>query len=246
MAKLLVGLFIVAVCSLELMGLKVSAGSSYSSSYVLQETALGGIGYQGSQLAIPESTNYQLGQSSGGILGFGTSADSTLQIKAGHTTTGFPALSFATISPDVNFGSFSPTTTAIATASFEVSNYTSYGYVVEIIGNPPSFNGHTISAMSTTGTSQAGIEQFGINLVANTSPVTFGANPNHGQFGYGSATSNYSTPNNYRYVSTDNIASAPQTSGLTIYTISYIVNVSSLTTAGPYTGGQTIICTATF
>ena len=246
MAKLLVGLFIIAMCSLDFMGVKVSAGSSYSNDYELQETALGGIGYKGSQLAIPKSADYQLEQSSGGILGFGTSADSTLQIKAGHTNTAFPALSFGVVSPDVDFGTFSPTSTAIGTASFEASDYTSYGYVVEILGSAPSFDTHTISSIYPAGTSEAGIEQFGINLVANTSPVSFGAGPNHGQFGYGSPTGNYSNTNNYQFLSGDNIASAPQTSGLTIYTISYIVNVSSITPAGPYTGSQTLICTATY
>jgi hypothetical protein len=100
--------------------------------------------------------------------------------------------------------------------------------------------------MSTTGPSQAGVEQFGLNLVANTSPVSLGANPNHGQFGVGSAATNYATTNNYRFVSGETIASAPKSSGMTIYTISYIVNVSSLTPGGQYSSNQTVICTGTY
>lgn len=211
-----------------------------STNYQFDETTLGGTG-----LTDTQSAHYQAAES-GGILGFGNSADSTLQVNNGHTTTSDPALSFAVDTPTVSLGSFSPSTTATATSTFQVSDYTSYGYIVQALGNPPSYNGHTISAMSTTGPSDSGIEQFGINLVANTSPISLGANPDHGQFGVGSASSNYGTTNNYRFVSGETIASAPQSSGVTTYTISYIVNVSSLTPAGTYSGGQTIICTGTY
>jgi hypothetical protein len=212
-----------------------------STDYQFVETSLGGVGARNTA-----STNYQA-STSGAILGFGTSADATMQIKAGNETTNDPALSFAIDSPSVSFGSFSPTTTAVATSSFQVSNYTSYGYVVGIYGSTPTnVGGHSITAMSTTATSQTGVEQFGINLVSNSSPSSFGANPNNGQFGYGTAASNYSTANNFRYVNGDTIASAPKSSGLTIYTISYIVNVSSLTPGGQYSTGETIICTGTY
>lgn len=212
-----------------------------SADYQFEETSLGGVG-----LTNTASPDYQASES-GGILGFGTSADSTMQIKAGHETTNDPALSFAIDTPNVSFGIFSPSTTAVATSSFQVSDYTSYGYVVGIYGSPPTnISGHSIAAMSTSGTSHTGIEQFGINLVANTSPSSFGSNPNNGQFGSGSAESNYATANNFLYVNGDTVASAPKSSGMTIYTISYIVNVSSLTPGGQYTTGQTIICTGTY
>jgi hypothetical protein len=85
-----------------------------------------------------------------------------------------------------------------------------------------------------------------MNLVANTSPISFGANPDHGQFGFGSASTNYGTANNFRFVNGETIASAPKSSGQTIYTISYLVNVNSLTPGGNYTSSQTLICTGTF
>jgi hypothetical protein len=78
--------------------------------------------------------------------------------------------------------------------TFSVLNYTSYGYVVQIFGDPPTNGTHTIVPMSTTGASQISEEQFGINLVANTVPSSIGANPDNGQFGFGSVESNYNTP----------------------------------------------------
>ena len=211
-----------------------------STNYRFVETALGGTGGYDSQ-----SANFRA-DGSGAILGIGNSLGTGFQINAGNLTTPDPALSFAITSGSVNFGNFSAATTATSTATFEVINYTSFGYVVQILGTPPKYGSHTISAMTSTGSSQTGIEQYGINLVANTSPSSFGANPDQGEFGYGVAATNYNTPNNYRFVSGETIASAPKSSGKTIYTISYIVNVSSLTPGGQYTGSQTIICTGTY
>jgi hypothetical protein len=240
MTKRLAGLCgLVAVGVLSLANV-ASADPSSSAHFTLDESFVGGGG-----LVQSSSNNYQVGESLGDAA-VGDSSSNNFQAQAGFPTTGDPALSFTVNSSLANFGSFSPATAATATATFSVSNYTSYGYIVQIVGNPPTKGSHTIAAMSTTGPSQAGTEQFGINLVANTSPISFGANPDHGNFGFGSATSNYGTANNFRYVSGETIASAPKSSGVTTYTISYIVNVSSLTPGGTYSGNQVLVCTGTY
>ncbi|MDB5183114.1 MAG: exported protein of unknown function [Candidatus Saccharibacteria bacterium] len=211
-----------------------------STNYRISEPSVGGIG-----TAKTSSPGYQA-LTSGGIIGFGNSTGTLTQINAGHETTDEPALSFAVASSSVNFGSFSATTTATTTSTFAVLDYTSYGYVVQVLGNAPSNGVHTIDSMASTGPSTVGVEQFGINLVANTSPSSFGANPDHGQFGFGSASANYGTSNNYRYVSGETVVTGPKSSGVTVYTMSYIINVSSLTQGGIYSADQTILCTATF
>lgn len=213
---------------------------SQSTNFTLKETSLGGLGNNGSQ-----STNFQA-TTGGGTLGIGNNTATNTQINAGNETTDDPGLSFAITSPTISFGSFSAATATTSTSTFEVSNYTSYGYVVMMVGTPPTNGAHTISAMGSTDTSQAGTEQYGINLVANTSPTSFGANPNHGQFGFGDANTGYDTPNNFRFVSGEQIATGPKSSGKTIYTVSYLINVSSLTPGGVYTANQTFIVTATF
>lgn len=100
--------------------------------------------------------------------------------------------------------------------------------------------------MATNDSSHPGTEQFGINLVANTSPASFGANPNNGDFGFGSVAENYNVANQFRYVSGDTIAKAEKSSGETTYTISYLVNVTGLTPGGSYASNQTLVVTGTY
>lgn len=237
---------VAAWCALLVGGVCCLATIAYADSplksahYEVDESFVGGGG-----LIQSSSQNYQVGESIGDTA-TGNSSSSHYQINSGYTTTNDPALSFSVNTSSANFGSFSSTAASVTTAAFQVSNYTSYGYVVQIVGSPPTNGSHTISAMSSTGPSQAGVEQFGINLVANTSPVSIGANPDQGQFGYGTAAANYDTPNSYRYVSGETIASAPKSSGVTTYTITYLVNVSSITPGGQYVSNQQLVCTGTY
>jgi hypothetical protein len=214
--------------------------SPTSPNYRFDETSITGGG-----LIEANSANFR-SSSSLGDTAVGNSASTNYQVEGGSQTTDDPALTFIVEDGDASFNDFSATTTATATASFSIINYTSYGYVVHILGTPPSNGPHTIPALATSSSSLPGTEQFGINLVANTSPISFGANPDHGQFGFGSATDDYDDPNMFRFVSGEAIASAPKSSGRTVYTISYIVNVGALTPGGQYKGNQTIIVTGTY
>lgn len=221
--------------------LRAAADTLQSANYKFDESVVGGGG-----LIQSGSANYQVSESFGESAE-GDSASSSYQFSASNKTTADPYLAFSVNSSSANFGSFSPASAATATATFQVSNYTSYGYVVQILGTPPtSSSGHVITAMASTGTSTPGAEQFGLNLVANTSPVSFGANPAQTIFGVGVAATNYDTANQYRYVSGETIATSLKSSGITTYTISYLVNVSSLTPGGQYSSNQTLICVGTF
>lgn len=211
-----------------------------SQNYSLDESVVG-VG----DINQSSSSSYEITNATGSLT-VGNAASSSFQVESGPITTHDPTLSFNIATGNINFDSFSPTNPTVTTAAFSILNYTSYGYVVQIIGDPPAYSGHTISAMSETGSSQIGIEQFGINLVANTLPVSVGANPDNGQFGFGSVPTDYATSNQYRYVSGETIASAPKSSGITTYTISYLINVSGITPAGVYTSGQTLIVTGTY
>jgi hypothetical protein len=211
-----------------------------STNYRFDESTVGAGG-----LVQSNSANYQA-SSSIGDLGIGDAASANFQIEAGSQTTPDPTLSFSMNNSNANFGNFTPTSAAVSTASFSVSNYTSYGYVVQIAGTPPTNGSHALPALTTTSSSQTGVEQFGVNLVANTSPVSVGANPVHGYFAFGDATANYGVSNKYRYVSGEPIASAPKSSGVTTYTLTYLVNVGSLTPGGIYTSHQTLIVIGTY
>lgn len=218
----------------------VYAETLSSNNYKFDESTLGSGG-----LIQSNSANYQ-SSSVLGDLAVGNSASANYQVEAGNKTTNDPTLSFVINNTSANFGSFSASSSATTTATFSVLNYTSYGYVVQIAGDPPTNGTHTITPLSTETSPVVGTKQFGINLVANTAPTSVGANPSHGLFAVGDASSNYSTPNKYRYVSGETIAAAPASSGATTYTMTYMVNVDALTIGGQYKTDQTLIVTGTY
>ncbi|TAL14607.1 hypothetical protein EPN95_02285 [Patescibacteria group bacterium] len=220
----------------------IHATPQASSHYVFNESSIGAGGLNNSS-----SASYT-GYDAIGSIGIGISASSNYQVASGSVTPFDPALSVS-INGTVNFATaFSAAAASTATTTFTVSNYTTYGYVAQIYGNTPSNGTTTIAAMGTSSptASVAGTSQFGINLVANTLPSSIGANLNNGQFGFGSVASNYNTSNVYRYVSGETIAQATKNSGVTTYTITYIVNVPPLTPGGIYTSNQTLVVTGTY
>lgn len=214
-----------------------------STNYKIQEDFVGGGG-----LPQSSSTNYNA-QDTTGANAVGNSVGSAYQAQSGATTTADPTLTFSVNTASVSLGSLSTSITRTGTATFNVLNYTSYGYVVQILGSPPNNGAHTLTNMSSPASSSINTEQFGINLVANTSPTTFGANPAQvpdNTFSFGAAASGYDATNTYKYVSGNTIASATKTSGQTNYTISYIANISNSTPGGSYSGNQVIVCTGTY
>lgn len=216
------------------------AQSPSSSNFQLKESVIGSGG-----LNDATSANYNVTNSIGD-LGVGNSTSANYQVEAGSQTTELPTLSFALESGPANFGILTPTAAATATTSFSVKNYTSYGYVVQLSGPTPTNGSTSILPMSTAGSSIPGTSQFGMNLTANTSPAIFGSNPDNGQFGFGEIDPDYATPNIYSYIDGDIIARAPKSSGKTIYTLSYILNVEPLTPGGQYRSGQVVIVTGTY
>lgn len=218
----------------------VYADTLASPNYRFDESTVGAGG-----LVQSSSANYQGGNTLGDIA-VGDASSSNYQITSPARNGADPALAVEINSPAANFGNFSATTASTATASFSVSNYTSYGYVVQVTGNAPANGTDVISPLSTETASNVGHEQFGMNLVANTSPSSVGSNPAQTIFGVGAAAAGYNTPNKFKFNSGDVVAAATKSSGKTTYTISYLVNVAPLTHGGIYKGDQTIIVTGTY
>lgn len=149
-----------------------------------------------------------------------------------------PILEMIVTAGNSNLGVLTTEHTATVTTSIKIRNYLSGGYALQIIGDPPKFNGHTLEASATPVASTPGTEQFGVNIVANTTP-SVGADPvqspaDKGIFGV--ADPAYATANMFKYVSGDVFARSVQDSGGTDYTLSMIVNISSLTPSGHYSG----------
>ncbi len=239
-----VKLFHAAIVSVLICAAYVApAGAVGSTNFKIQEDFLGGSGNPGSS-----SGSYSV-RDSAGAAASGGGAGSAFQTQAGLITPDEPTLAFAVNSASVALGGLSTAVTKTGTAAFSVLNYTSYGYVVQTIGDPPSNGAHTLTGLSLPASSAVGTEQFGINLVANTLPVVFGTSPIQiptASFGFGVAAINYNIANTFTYNNGDVIASAPKSSGQTDYTISYIANVSNNTPGGSYSGEQTLVVTGTY
>jgi hypothetical protein len=129
---------------------------------------------------------------------------------------------------------------------------------VQTVSQPPQTStGDTLNPMTSQGASVVGTEQFGINLKANTSPATFGADPTlqpDSSFATGIAATGYSTANQYKYNAGDVIACTGSAGacgsvsgwGQTTYTISYIANITGITKAGAYSMEHDLVVVATY
>jgi len=220
-----------------------ATGQSSSTNYSVDQVHFG----SGGQLKAC-STNYCAKQSTGD-LSVGNTKSSNYNAIAGGNTDRNEYLQFIVGATTINTGALSTSTTSTATATFSVKSYLSSGYTVINASAPPKSGTNVMHALSSPAAAVSGTEQFGINLVANTSPVTFGASPVQtpdSTFGFGQVGAGYNTPNNYKYNNGDTIAYSTQSSGETDYTISYIFNISSVTPGGTYTMNHVLIATATF
>ena len=153
-----------------------------------------------------------------------------------------PSLDMIVEPGDSNLGVLSTERTATKITSIKIRSYLiAGGYSLQIIGEAPKYGDHYLNTSGSPMASTPGTEMFGINVVANTSPAV-GANPVQvpaDQQVFGVANDNYKIPNKFMYQSEDVIAHGQTDSGRTDYTISMIVNISSTTPAGKYTGDFT-------
>src|SRR3990167_6067877 len=147
----------------------------------------------------------------------------------------------------IDFGSFSTTATKFDDSVMAASTNGAYGYSITVNGATltcTTCNGtKTISALASQTASSTGSEQFGINLKNNATP-DIGAEVTG--TGTATATANYGTVDQYRFVTADSVASVAGSTNANTFTASYIVNVAGTTEAGTYTATMTYIATATF
>jgi hypothetical protein len=251
--------FVVAICLALLVPGAAFAEWQQSTSYGMNESEIGGNGQFNSF-----STNYSTvpGVDDSGLsLGesiVGNSGSANYQINSGFNTTAQPGLTLLVNSGAVNLGLLSTATKSTGTATFDVINYTSYGYAVTLIGTPPTYGGHALTALSTDTASSAGTEQFGVNAVNNTS-AGVGADPQQrpsSSFSYGVAGDGvtgtygssrpYTISDKWRYVSGETVASAPKSSGDTRFTLTFLANQSTGTPSGTYAAGLDLVVTGTY
>lgn len=227
------------------------AFAQYSSSHYTSNEVFFGNGGDNGQA----SANYNATVSSG-ALGVGRYNSANYQAYSGFLTPNEPFLELGIDSSNADLGSLDPTVTVTGTANFHVRAYLDSGYTVQTVSNPPSYTSgtatHTLSGLPSPTASSAGVEEFGINLVHNTSPANFGSDPvpfPGASYANGIAAPGYNTANVFKYVVGDTVARTPAGSngwGLTNYTISYIANASILTPAGKYIMVHDLVAVATY
>ena len=228
----------------------VSGEQSCSTNYAVGNVFFG----SGGSLDTTCSTSFCAKQAVGET-GIGLTNSPSYQAYAGFNVNREPSLQFIVNTTNVNLGVLSTTSTATATESFSIESYLAGGYTVETIGNPPQYGSHTLTALTSPSSPTAGTEQFGINLVTNTSPSSIGANPNTiPNSSYSDCTSanhycigsGYYTSNSYQYINNSSLVSSATSTGQVDFTISYIANISSVTPAGLYTMNQVLVALPNF
>lgn len=143
-----------------------------------------------------------------------------------------------------DMGELSPSSTLLARSQMAVGTNASGGFAITANGSPPAAGSNVIKGSATPTESQPGTNQFGINLVANTSP-NIGEDP-EGEWANAVASNDYSQPNKYKYVSGDTVAYSPNVSLMKKFTVSYILNSSPNLQAGVYTTTITYIASGRF
>lgn len=142
-----------------------------------------------------------------------------------------PSIGFSVQSAALNFGELSASSTAYSSHTFSAYTNSTSGYTIRVYGEPLKNSYYTLAAIGQVPeNSLSGTEQFGINLVSNSTPV-LGADPVGGS---GQAAVNYNIVNKYAYYEGDVIAQASSYTYQTDFTVSVIVNIADDTPAGQY------------
>lgn len=239
-----------------LLGGQVIAQTSSSDNYQTNEYMFG-IGGGNS-----ESDNYQA-ENSAGALGVGSSASENYLVEAGFLTPSEPFLEMVVTEDTVPLGNLPEASYGFGSAqgggcncSFNVRSYLSSSYVVYTVSNPPTNeSGDVLAAKNIQGlpSSDVSVEEFGMNIVNNTSP-DIGENPVNvpdDSFADGAAATGYEVPDLFKYTVGDIIARSPgtpgnQAVGQTNFTLSYIAKRTNTTPAGFYQMDHVLVVVATY
>lgn len=239
----------VVLAFIVLMSLPSSSvlAQSSSTNYRLDESFFGTGG------EVDASSSSYRSRQSAGSLGVGNVSSANYDAVFGSVSPEEPFLEMMVTGAPIDLGELSDTTTSYGSptggacgCSFYVRTYLSHNYVVINASNQPptSSGGEFLNPKTVLGVPSAStsVEEFGMNLVANTSPGAFGANPVNipdNSFADGYIATGYNTPNQFKFVAGDILAQSAATAGNpaigeTDYTISYIAKKSTLTPAGSY------------
>jgi hypothetical protein len=241
-SSLLLRVLAVLVVFVTLMQGQALAQTLYSPDYSISEAQFG------SGSLVEGCSSEYCAQSSAGDLAVGQSSGTAYGANNGFNTTDVPTLEVITEMNNQDLGVLDTGQTATTTALVKVRTYLCNGFTMQITGNTPHMGTrHLIPLLGATA-SEPGTEQFGVNLVANSSP-SIGADPvtmpdNHVDTSL--IKDGYNTPNEFKYLSGDTVAESNVASGETHFTISMMINISDLTPGGYYSSNFSAVVTPAF
>lgn len=263
--EILQHIFIIPITTMVLLLMPVTAYAqqSASSNYKVNEVIFGTGGQDYCpKLSGETSPGAYCALVTAGELTIGNTKSSQFEAYGGFNTERNPFIEIDMLQPFVDLSVVKETKTGYGTAQLQVKAYLAHGYVLQIYGATPTNSGHAIPAMGAAAVPTMGTEQFGMNLAANSMvveqsgpTVAFGSGAQQdidGTFSYGEVSDGtggrpvYNLANNFKYTSGDTIAFSTSSSSYTLYTLSYVMNVSGVTPGGLYTTAQTVVATATF
>ena len=208
--------------------------STYTFSNITNPSAAG-------QTIFVRITSYASADGSGSYIDYGSVAFATVSaISIGAAVPPYlqacVALSVASdcssaSGTSLNLGNLAPLQASAGTSQLAVGSNSITGYITYVLGTTMTSGNNAISALSVQTPSFPGNGQFGINLRANSNP-SVGIEPSGS--GTGGPTASYNTPNLFRYVTGDAIASSSLPTNFNRMTISYLVNISNSQPAGIY------------
>ncbi|MBA3758561.1 hypothetical protein H0X10_02940 [Candidatus Saccharibacteria bacterium] len=239
------GLSLVLAMLLAYIPAGVFAQSSSSTNYRVDQTIFG----TGGELDAVSGT-YRARQTAGELT-IGNTASLNYQAYAGFNTTDEPFIEFVVTAANIDLGYLNPSSVSTASGSFYVRAWQASGYVVRTESDPPanvSNPAQTIAPLGSPTASSPGTEQFGINLKDNSAPDV-GAELQQvpdATFSFGQVESGYDTINQFKYNKGDVIARSVKSTSVTIYTMSYIFNISDTTESGQYTFNHILVATGTY
>ena len=224
------------------VGLGGTDARTESTNYIIWADVFGGGG-----LETGASTNYTLQDTLGeAIILSATSSAATYGLKAGFRE--LYADQFLTLSASaasVDLGTLSNLVATTASHTMTADTNSNSGFTITVSGSTLTSGSNTIGAIGATAASSSpGSEQFGLNLVTNTSP-SVGANPS-GTSPIGSAAGQYAGSDSFAFQSGDTVASASVDVNATTYTVSYLANIARWTEFGTYTTTLTYAATTNF
>jgi len=155
-------------------------------------------------------------------------------------------LTFTLATATVALGTLGIATTGTGVSSMTVATNGATGYSVGYNGTTLTSGANPITAMATAAGSVQNSKQFGINMMANTTPA-IGSNKSGSGTGIVPVASGYDVANSYKFnVAGDTVASSTGPTNTNTFTASYIANIDGMTSAGAYSTVLTYTATANF